>query len=159
MKALASLLALLVLFSQPVFSQDDQNFDRWVVILSATKSFEEAKADAQKFAKATGIPFTMRGMIFDKKGLRYPDDFEEPGLAGGYACRTHNYAVEKGKELEVFLSIEKSAEYPGFAPGYYIVVAGIEDSAAAAAARKKPFAAVAPTAYVKKTRLYLGCSS
>ncbi len=132
---------------------------RWVVILSATKSFEEAKEDAQKFAKESGIPFTMRGMIFDKRGLRYPDDFDVPGMEGGYASRSHNYAIENGRELEVFLSIEKSEAYEGFKPGFYIVVAGIEESQELAAKRKKVFEKIAPQSYIKKTKIFMGCQA
>jgi hypothetical protein len=132
---------------------------RWVVILSANTTFADAKKDASRFSKASGIPFSMRGMVYDQKGLRYPDNFEEPSLAGGYESRRFNYAVENGRELSEFLSIEKSDDYPGFKPGYFIVVASIEDSSQAANAVLKKFTKVAEKPYVKKTTLYMGCSS
>ncbi len=141
-------------------AEPDQMETRWVVILSATKSFDEARQDAVKFSKAAGIPFSMRGLVFDKKkGLCYPADVEPDHLAGAYLPRIHNLVDEDGKTLEAFISIEKSADYPGFVPGYYIVVAGVEESAAAAASAVKSFTKIAPSPYFKKTKVYMGCSS
>jgi hypothetical protein len=134
-----------------------QTKDRWVVILAASKSFEEAKAEAQKAAKATSTLFSLRGMIFDKKGLRLPDNHEDELYAGQYVLRTGNACMEDGHEAENHISVEMSADYEGMAPGFYIAVACIAESAAAAEQKAAEFKAAAPSAYVKKTRIFLGC--
>lgn len=80
--ALPLLLAGLFLLPSELRSQeDDQVVERHVVILSAYKSFADAKADAEKISKAAKIVFSMDGRIYDKKkGLIYPDNPDLHGL-------------------------------------------------------------------------------
>lgn len=136
---------------------EEQTLPRWVVILGVYKDFAEAKANAQKIAKASGVPFSMNGNIFDKKGLRLPDDADDPTWAGQYLARRGNTAHEAGKDLEEHISIEKSAGYEGFAKGFYIVVGTIAETKEAGLAQEERFKAAAPGTYVKKTRIYMGC--
>ena len=131
--------------------------DRWVVILSVYRDFPAAKADAERIAKASGVPFSMNGMIYDQKGLRYPDDFEDEVFAGLYVSRRQNGTEINGEFVEQHLSVEKSEDYEGFAPGYYMVVGCIAESAQEAKERVAHFKASAPDAYVKKAEIYLGC--
>lgn len=139
-------------------SVEDKMLPRWVIILGAYKTFAEAKADAEKFAKASKVPFTMNGMIFDKKGLRYPDNFDDPVWAGEYLARRGNFGwSKKGGELEEHISVERSDGYEGFAKNLYIVVGSISESKADGLAQEKRFKAFAPDTYVKKTRIYMGC--
>lgn len=131
--------------------------DRWVVILSVYKDFPAAKADAERLAKASGVPFSMNGMIYDQKGLRYPDDFEDEVFAGQYVSRRQNGTEIAGEFVEQHLSVELSDDYQGFAPGYYMVVGCIAESAEEGKAKVAQFKSSAPDAYVKKTEIYLGC--
>lgn len=140
-------------------AEEKINFDlpRWVVILGVYKDFSEAKADAQKFSKASKIPFSMRGNIFDKKGLHYPKNFEDEMYAGEYLARRGNATREGDKDLEEHLSIERSEGYQGFAKGYYIVVGTIAETSKDGLAQAERFKAFAPDTYVKKTTIYMGC--
>ena len=133
--------------------------NRYVVILSVYPSFADARADAEKIGKAAKLPFSMEGRVFDKKrGLIYPDNFDDEVFRGQYVARRYHKTILKGSDNErEYLSVERSDGYDGFKKGYYIVVAGIHESSAAAAAQTKRFTAWAPTAYAKKTRIYLGC--
>ena len=131
--------------------------DRWVVILSAYKDFKPAKADAERIAKASGVPFSMNGMIYDKKGLRFPDNYEDEVFAGVYISRRFNGTEINGTVVEQNISIEKSDDYQGFAPGYYIVVGCIAESADEGQAQAAKYKKHAPSTYVKKTELFLGC--
>jgi hypothetical protein len=132
--------------------------DRWVVILGAHKDFHQAKADAERIARASGVPFSMNGMIYDKKGLRFPDNYEDEVFAGGYLARRFNSTLVGEEEVEEHVSVEKSEEYQGFAPGYYIVVGSVaETSEKARTMVVEQFRKLAPKAYVKKTEVYLGC--
>lgn len=140
--------------------QTEDTQPKWLVILSVTTDFEGAEADARKFSKATGVPFTLRGLVYDsKKGLVHPPGSEPEWLAGEYTHRSHNYAWEGEKELTDFISIEKSDSYPGLKPGFYIVVAGIEESPEDAKKVISKFQSTAPKAYIKKTQIFLGCSA
>lgn len=136
---------------------DDRPQDRWVVILGAYKNFPEAKTDALAAAKASKIPFSMNGMVFDKKGLHLPADSEDQAYAGEYLLRRFNETNIKDEAVPNHISVEKSDAYEGFAPGYYIVVGNIAETAEAAEKQLERFKAVAKSAYVKKTKIYLGC--
>lgn len=153
-------LASLILLSliSCAFAQEGEFMEnRWVAILSAQESFADAKAEAQKFAKATGVPFSMEGRVFDKKkGLIYPTNFDDEVLAGQYVARRYNETHIKDKDVP-YLSVERSDGYEGFKPGYYIVVAGVYENAKAAEAQVKRFSSLAPTGYVKKAKIYMGC--
>jgi hypothetical protein len=135
------------------------NFDqpRWIVILGVYKDFAEAKADAQKFSKASSVPFSMRGNVFDKKGLHYPKNFDDELYAGEYLARRTNAHGEAGQELEEYLSIERSDGYDGFAKGYYIVVGAVAETAKDGLAQAERFKAFSKDTYVKKTIIYMGC--
>jgi hypothetical protein len=130
---------------------------RWVVILGVYKEFAEAKADALKFSKASKVPFSMRGNVFDKKGLHFPKDIDDPLYAGQYVARSHNSSMEDKKDLEEHLSVERSDGYQGFAKGYYIVVGTIAETAKDGLAQAERFKAFSKDTYVKKTIIYLGC--
>ena len=133
-----------------------QIFDRWVVVLSSHKDFAKARASALTISKSSKIPFSMNELIYDKQGLRLPDNHEDEVLAGTYILRRHN-SSQVGKEVvENHISIENSADY-GFEQGNLIVVGKIAESADKAqreVARFKPFA---PDAYAAKAEIYMGC--
>ena len=133
--------------------------NRYVAILTANKSFDSARADAMRISKAAGIPFSMEGRIYDKKrGLIYPDNFDDEVFRGSYVARRYHTARLSEKQTDTeYLSVERSDGYDGFKPGFYIVVAGIQQTSAAAEKQVKRFAAWAPTAYPKKTKIYMGC--
>ena len=105
------------------------------------------------------MPFSMEGRVYDKKrGLIYPDDFDDEVFRGGYVARRFDTTILDGSDKETpYLSVEKSDAYKGFTPGYYIVVAGIRDNRADAVKQAEKFRKWAPTAYAKKTKIYIGC--
>ncbi|MFZ4682422.1 MAG: hypothetical protein ACOYMS_07965 [Terrimicrobiaceae bacterium] len=149
--------ALLLVVSCAHAQESDFLENRWVAILSVYDSFSAAKADAEKIAAKSDVPFSMEGRVFDKKrGLIYPDNFDDEVFAGQYVSRRYNETAIKDRDTE-YLSVERSDGYDGFKPGYYIVVAGIYESAKDAQAQVKRFTAWAPTAYAKKTKIYMGC--
>lgn len=132
--------------------------DRWVVILGAYKNFEEAKSEAVKVAEATDTLFTLRDMIYDEKGLRYPDDFDDEVYAGQYAPRTSNYWSVGEEAIENHISVEMSSGYEGFEPGYFIGVGMIAETPEEAAKMADQLKKHAPGTYVKKTVIFYGCS-
>jgi len=131
--------------------------DRWVVILGAYQKFEQADAEARKVAKVTKTPFSLRGMIYDVKGLRMPDDFEDEVYAGQYVQRRSNSIYEGETVVENHISVEDSSAYEGFKPGYFIGVGFIAESADEAAKQAAVFKKHAPGTYVKKTAIFMGC--
>ncbi len=151
---------LLGILVHPVCAQEPENDfmeNRWVTILSAYPDYADALKDIQKITKESGMPFSMQGLVYDKKrGLIYPDDYEFEAFAGGYVPRSRNEA-EINEKITEYLSIERSDGYDGFRKGYYIVVAGIYESAEDAKKQSDRFKKWAPTAYSKRTNIYMGC--
>lgn len=152
-------LGLLVAPFARAEKQPDFMENRYVVILSVYQDFAEAKADAVKIAKASKVPFSMEHRIFDKKrGLIYPDNFDDEVFRGEYVARRfHTTVLKEGADDTPYISVERSDGYDGFKKGFYIVVAGVHDNSAAAQKQLKQFTDWAPTAYAKKTRIYMGC--
>lgn len=157
--ALLGLLSLAIFAGSIRAAEPDFMESRYVAILSVYPKFAGAKEDAEKIASASGVPFSMEGRVYDqKRGLIYPDNFDDEVFRGAYVARRYDTTVRAGREDEtVFLSVERSDGYEGFKPGFYIVVAGILENKAEAGARADRFRQWAPTAYVKKTRIYMGC--
>ena len=159
--ATAFLFAAVFLLPSPVALAKEPDFmeNRYVVILSVYKDFAEARADAEKVAKASRVPFSMDGRVYDRKrGLIYPDDSDDEVFRGQYVARRSDKTVLKGSdEQRRYLSVERSDGYDGFKKGFYIVVAGIHEDSPSAQADVKRFSAWVPTAYAKKTRIYMGC--
>jgi len=162
MSFLSMFSAACVLFLTPLpaaAQEDDLVVERHVAILSAYRSFDAALADAKKISKASKVPFSMQDRIYDKeRGLIYPDNFDDEAFRGSYVARRYDTAVVKGSdEATSYLSVERSDAYQNFKPGFYIVLAGIQDSREKALKQAEKFKTWAPTAYVKKTKIYIGC--
>ena len=155
-----ALIGLVVTRSMALAKEPDFLENRYVVILSAYPSFANAREDAEKISRGAKLPFSMEGRVFDKKrGLIYPDNFGDEVFRGQYVARRyHTTAWDRARNNPIeYLSVERSDGYDGFRKGYYLVVAGVHESAAAAHAQTKKFTAWAPTAYAKKTKIYMGC--
>jgi hypothetical protein len=125
-----------------------------LLIVGSEKSYAAAVRAAQRFGRASGIAYSTQGMVFDKKrGLIFPDDFEDGVLAGQYAPRRYDEICDH----QPCVTVERSEGYEGFRPGLYIVVAGIVGSEVDAAERLKVAKKIVPSAYIKATTLYMGC--
>jgi hypothetical protein len=140
--------------AQTIEPEDDPAFERaGILVVSSHRSYASARRAAQSFSRRSGIAFDTRGLIFDeRRGLIWPDGFDDELYAGGYAPRRYDECGDSGR----CVSIERSDGYEGFQPGLYIVVAGIV-GADAPPARLTSARRYAPDAYVKETTLYMGC--
>lgn len=136
---------------------DTEMQNRWIVVLGTYQDFPEAKRDAETYAQAGGIPFSMNGMIFDQKGLHLPDNDPDQVYAGDYLLRRFNTANVGDEVVMEHLSVEKSGAYTGFPSEKYIIVASIAESSKEGSRMLKRFKGIAPKAYVKKTRIFVGC--
>jgi len=157
----ACLLAAVVLFGATLNNHAQEEFleNKYVSILSAYPKYADAHRDAKKIAAASGTPYSSEGRVYvNNRGLIYPDNYTDDVFAGNYVARRYNTTVLPNQTNETeFLSVERSDGYPGFRPGYYIVVAGIYDSADPARKQAAKYKAWAPTGYAKKTKIFMGC--
>lgn len=133
--------------------------DRMIVILGSYTDFKEASTHARAISRSSGVPFSLQGMVYDKRrGLILPDDDADTMYAGSYILRRHNTILLPGHSDESeFISIERSEAYPGLRPGYYIIVGGLYDTTKEAAHALARFKLPAADAYAKKTQVYMGC--
>ena len=157
--ALFSKLSLL-LFPFALFAQnlkDDQFVSKQILILKSTKSYSDARAEAEAAAKKISMKLDLRGLRPNQKiGLSFSDQ-ECRDVEFEFPCY-----VARGQELEGetqdYISVEYSDAYDGFQNGYYIVVAATaskQDSKL-----KKLFKNIRKyyrDAYLKSTKVYMGC--
>lgn len=136
----------------------EQTLAKQVLILGSFKDYKDALNSAQKNGQLTGLPYSSRGMVFDTaRGLIWPDNYEDEIYAGSYSGR--RYTDECGGDVHACLTIEKSDFYAGMQPGYYIVVAGIYDEGdkSGANSQLQKLKKIVPDAYLKSTKIYMGC--
>lgn len=127
-----------------------QTQPQWLLILNAEPDFHAAKREAERASHLSGVRFSMDGKVFDKgRGLILPDNAEDGVYAGEYVLRRYH--------LDGHLSIEKSDAYRNLKKGYYIVLGGIYDSSRDAQNDLRRFQKIAPSAYIARTEIYMGC--
>ncbi len=153
MKLLLSIL-FVCLIAKPILAQvtePEPYIKKSFCIILSTKSYTEADKVAQQAAKKLNVKLDYRNLEPNKKiGLTLPKDTEDPEAS--YPFYYARGRFDNGN----YISIEYSNAYVGFAKGYYIVIASSGDIAAvkkdAIAARK-----YYKQAYVKNTKVYVGC--
>jgi hypothetical protein len=142
----------------PQEESPDAQFARMgVLVIGSYRSYGAAFRAARSYSQRSGHPYDSRGMVYDeKRGLIWPDDSEDEIWAGSYAPRRYDdeCAPWKGSPC---VTVERSAEYEGFAPGFYIVVDGILDYSVERVQRLAAARRLVPGAYVKDTDIYIGC--
>ena len=152
------MIILIVLLCGVVFVQADENddliasqyIDNQFLITKSTKSYKEAKKFAQELAQKTGIKLDLRDLHYHKdERLSFPKKIcEEESYE--YPCY---YPRGRGND-GVYISIEHSDNYEGFTKGYYIVLAASGDESKKMLKRVK---SVVKDAYVKTSKVYMGC--
>lgn len=152
----------LTVFFAPIFGEDtptaenSENYiqNRYLVILGSYKDFHAAHQKANTISTASKTIFSMQGRVYDeKRGLILPDNDPDISYAGTYLERRYN----TNHTNEEYLSIEKSEAYEGFIKDYYIIVAGIYEDQSSAEKSLKRYRTIVPKAYIKKTKIYMGC--
>ena len=141
--------------SQVALAQSNAWVARDVLILQSTKGYKSAVATARQAATrlhaplqlAGNLPNSQTGLSLSRKDCA-TNGFEYPA----YVARG------RGNDRNTYISVEYSAGYKGFAPGYYLVVAAVAQPGAALV--QKAFVAARqwyPDAYAKRTQVWVGC--
>ena len=138
-------------------SSDPQFVRMGVLVIGSYKSYDAALRAAKSYGQRSGHQYDSRGMVYDKRrGLIWPDDSEDEIWAGAYAPRRYDTECAPWNGSPC-VTVERSAEYEGFAPGLYIVVDGILDRSPERAQRLAAARKLVSGAYVKDTDIYMGC--
>lgn len=145
---LLSLLPFSVTFADEQAIEGEFYSDRYILILNSTKDYNEALNFANDAAKKLRLEFDNENKRYSKEKGIYFEGIEDDDYNGGYYPR--RYAEE-------FISLENSGGYRGLADGFIIIVGGIyadRKSSRQALAKVKT---VYANAYVKKTKMWMGC--
>jgi hypothetical protein len=123
------------------------------VVLAATRRFAIAEQTLARMERKLGLRVDTRDLKPDGKGsLTFPEAI--CAREGGYPCYVARGRFDDG----AYLSIEASAAYDGFAPGYYLVVAASGDPASPEIRSTLELAQRAGVAaYSKASKVYIGC--
>lgn len=133
-------------------------FDKYLVIVGAERDFKSVKREAERVSTSSGVPFSMNGNIWDaRRGLILPDNCDDPIYCGEYVLRRYNALHLTNVEDEGYVSVEKSDAYPNLKKGYFIALAAICDSRKEAEKELARYKRFSNSAYVAKTRIYMGC--
>lgn len=129
---------------------DNLTIKKSFLITLTTKNYKEARHFAEDLSKKTDIPLKLRGLHYNKQtGLSFDSKTCKKEYFD-YPCYLERGRFDDG----IYISIEYSSRYKDFTPGYYIVVLASGDDVSKALGRVRR---VAPEAYVKSTRVYVGC--
>ena len=144
------------------FAQDEgEDYDesamwseRSLVIVGTTQDYEEAQQIAWDASSYLDLLLDFRELEYDSAlGLSWSREICE-GSGWDYPCFVARGRFDNG----VYISIEYSSAYEGFTPGYYLVVMASGDSGSPivneALAKAKEFVS---DAYLRKTKVYMGC--
>jgi len=144
---------MLGMLSGTLFASDAssaQMFNKSFLIVKSTKIYDEAKAFALQLSIKSGIKTDFRALVEEPTfGLSEEKQVcQEQGF--DFPCYIARGRYDDG----VYISVEYSNAYSGFAKGYYIVMlASGDDSKKVLAQIKK----LVPDAYVKQSTVYMGC--
>ena len=154
MKHLISLLIVVSSFAGRAQDADPSAYvESYVVIAGESEDFTSIEGRAKELSAKTSIRYDAGGLVWDSvKGLIFPGNSDDAIYAGSYHLRRYD---------DNRISIEMRDHYFDVKPGdiskKMIIVAGIYGSKADAAKRLKQVKAFAPSAYIRRTKIYMGC--
>lgn len=124
------------------------------VMVFAAKEYRQAFKVAQDAQKQTGIPLNLRGLTPHPQSHLTFSRQECTESAFEYPCYLTRAYDDDGE----YLTIDWSTGFEDFRPGYFIVTAaGGEPNAASLTATLQRVKKSFPDAYIKTTRVYVGC--
>ena len=139
------------------FGQEDlwktQNIEKHFLIAASTTNYKSALKTVRKLTSSINMKFDQRGLYpIDQSGLTWRKSVCE-GDGWEHPCY-----LARGREDGNYLSIEWSNAIEGFTKGYYVVIVSCQlernDEMKALLAEVKTFI---PSAYIKSSKVYLGC--
>lgn len=135
-------------------SDSDFWAEKQVLILKSSQNYNEALKAANEASSSLRIKTDLRGLSANRKiGLTFSEnECKESGF--DFPCYIARGRYDDG----TYISIEYSSAFENFKPGFYIVVAAMsfrndQEIASALKQARKSY----PDAYVKNTKVYMGC--
>ncbi len=120
------------------------------LIAKSTTNYQEAKHFAKRLSHSTGIRLDFRGLNYNKKLMLSASKNICQKEYFDFPCYIARGRYDDG----VYISIEYSGAYENFKDGYYIVIV---DSGTSAKRTLNQVKRVVTDAYVKTSKVYMGC--
>ncbi len=120
------------------------------LIVKSTKNYDEARRFAKNISRKTGIRLNLRGLNHNRKIMLTASRNQCQDEGFEYPCYVARGRFDDG----VYISIEYSGAYENFRDGYYIVVV---DSGNSANRTLRQIKNIVRDAYVKSSKVYMGC--
>jgi hypothetical protein len=154
MRYLLSALLLLACYSLQAQPELDQTARKSFLILGSSRSFDAALKTAREASAGLSWKLDLRGLKPVKQGGLSFSAGECDSNGWEFPCYEPRGRYDDGQ----YISIEHSDAYTGFSKGYYLVVAasGFQHSAKIKAALNKA-RPLYKSAYVKTSKVYMGC--
>jgi hypothetical protein len=161
MKFLCALLLAIPLVSFGQADNPQAYIKKYFLLIQSTKNYDSALVTARAAARQLAIKLDLRDLIPVKDkfvGLSMPKDscrkYAEEEGGDDYPCYMARGRWDEG----VYISIEYSTAYKEFREGYYIVVvaSSVEKDQQLMATLQKVKTKY-PDAYVRMSKVYMGC--
>lgn len=138
----------------PLLSDQALWVEKAYIILFSSKDYSAAKKFAENSAKQLNIPLDLRGLSpHPTLGLT---DTEQGCQDSGYSAPC--YVARELEETRLYISVEYSNSYSKFSPNYYIVLAAVGPPKSMVLREAlKQFKPIIPDAYLKTSKVYVGC--
>ena len=151
-KTLLSILffTVIILSATEVNTQiQQQSIKKDFLIMKSTKSYTEAENFAEEVAIRMEMKYMKEVQYSKETGLTYSRKMCEEGYLE-YPCYVARGRYDDG----MYISIEYSNAYEGFAKGYYLVIVASGNYAKTILKKVKKYES---SAYVKSASIYMGC--
>ncbi|MEP7220674.1 MAG: hypothetical protein ABI876_17240 [Bacteroidota bacterium] len=124
----------------------------YIVIADSSSDYQKLLGEAKSLSQLSGIPFDARNLIFTKeKGLHLPEDDSDVVYAGDYIWRRYaDESISLERRFPYFNNVRESDPT-------MIIVAGIFETKKKAATALARIGGIAPRAFIRPTKLYMGC--
>ncbi|MDB5036323.1 MAG: hypothetical protein JWQ98_3564 [Chlorobi bacterium] len=124
----------------------------YVVVADSSSDYQKLLGEAQHLSQSSGIPFDARDLIFTKeKGLHFPENDSDEIYAGDYLWRRFaDESISLERRSAYFNNVKESDPT-------MIIVAGIFETKRKAAQALARISGPAPRAFIRATKLFMGC--
>ena len=117
---------------------ETKNTKKYIVVVGASSDYSRAVKRAKELSSLTRIPYKTQGRIYDaKRGLIYPQSWENADLAGGYSPRDDG---------DTYLSVEYAADYEENPQAEFLIIGGMDETKKNALGLLSQYRAKAPEA-------------
>jgi hypothetical protein len=147
------IILLLCATRTSTYAQDSQWLTQYIVVAEESNVYKTLRSSAIKLSQQVSIPYSDQDQKWSvKKGLYLREDSDDDIWAGQYFPRRYEDSLITLEMRDYYLD-----SMPTKPTKTMVVLAGIFDTKQEADFRLKLIKRYRPLAYVRKSKLYMGC--